>query len=519
MKINRKLLAGITVAGLILGNAGIAKADNVVNDVTAANEEKAVAVAGTGTVVISVVNTNSSVDGATGNNCNLSGQHTEIVLDVSSSDTSVATVSPARITIHDCDADAAQTVTVSGLKNGRATISFAQYSVRTSNNGSFNLLPARFTAVIGTGVAAPTDSTPPSWSCTPAAAAAAWQLAEGSHNCTAEDPSGLKAGSPASFQLTTSVGAGNENGNASTNSQRLCDIHDYCTTAGPIDNWMIDRKAPTVTNSGPTTSPNAAGWYKTDVDNEFAATDGGSGVNGASPFTKTTTGEGTAVKVSSGAVADNVGNSNPGIDSATFKIDKTAPTSTVSGVTEGAVYGVAPLVTCPATDQLGLSGVATDGSPSGNTTTAGQKTVTCNRATDVAGNLQTVASAAVTYTLAPIGIFNANFDGGPVLRVKPNQAIPLKWAFNDGTSNLALLSSASISSVSSNRCTVADSQDGTETATEVAAGASGLQLLPDNSYQMNWKATSTTGCRALTVTMNFTSGGSTIKTILVNIQK
>lgn len=279
-----------------------------------------------------------------------------------------------------------------------------------------------------------------------------------------------------------------------------------------------DATPPVITDDGPSTSPNGAGWYNTDVVDEFSASDAFSGLAaGTSPFTRTTTGEGTSVSVSSGSVSDLAGNTNDGISSAAFKIDKTAPTSVVAGVTEGAIYGVAPRVTCPASDEL--SGPKADGTPTGNSTGAGAQSVTCNGASDNADNVQTVASPAVNYTLAPIGGFNSNFDGGAVLKVKPNQAIPLKWAFNDGTTNLALLSGATMTSVSSTRCTVAEGTDGSEIATELAAGASGLQLLTDNSYQMNWKATSTTGCRALTVHMTFKEGGSTSKTILVNIAK
>ncbi len=207
-----------------------------------------------------------------------------------------------------------------------------------------------------------------------------------------------------------------------------------------------------------------------------------------------------------------------GVHTVSIKRDATPPTSQVTGVTDGAILPVPPTVGCQAADSL--SGVATHGTPSGDTTTPGLKTVTCNGATDMAGNTQTTASSAVSYTLAPIGGFNANFDSTTnVLRVKPNQAIPLRWAFSDGTTNHALLSAASLSSVSSTRCTSAAGTDGTEVATEIAAGASGLQLLPDDAYQMNWKATSTTGCRALTVHMTFAAGGAASRTILVNIVK
>lgn len=328
--------------------------------------------------------------------------------------------------------------------------------------------------------------------------------------------SGLATPGDASFTLTASA----ESANASTPTSAPKTVTDAAgnSTTRTLS-ARIDLTAPDLSDAGPTKLPNGAGWYNADVTNEFTASDALSGLPAGfvNPITRTTSGEGSAVIVASGSVSDLAGNTNQGIDSKAFKIDKTAPTSVVTGVTEGAVYGTAPSVTCSATD--GLSGVKTAGTPSGNTTGSGAKTVACNGAVDNADNVQTVASSTVSYTLAPIGGFNSNFDGGAVLRVKPNQAIPLKWAFNDGTVNRALLSSATLSSVSSNRCSVSEGSDGFEVATELAAGASGLQLLADDSYQMNWKATSSTGCRALTVNMTFKDGGSTSRTILVNITK
>jgi trimeric autotransporter adhesin len=119
------------------------------------------------------------------------------------------------------------------------------------------------------------------------------------------------------------------------------------------------------------------------------------------------------------------------------------------------------------------------------------------------------------------GAFNSNFDGITVLRVKPNQTIPLQWAFTDGTTNHALLAgTVSLNSVSSTRCTLVSGTDGTEQATtEGLTGASGLQLLSDDSYQVNWKANSTTGCRALTVTAPYTGGEAWSRTVLVDIRK
>jgi hypothetical protein len=95
----------------------------------------------------------------------------------------------------------------------------------------------------------------------------------------------------------------------------------------------LDKTAPQVTSNQPTTSPNANGWYNTDVTNRFTFSDGnGSGLaNPAADATidKATQVEGAAVKVNSGPVSDLAGNTNPGVYSAAFKIDKTKPEITV----------------------------------------------------------------------------------------------------------------------------------------------------------------------------------------------
>ena len=88
----------------------------------------------------------------------------------------------------------------------------------------------------------------------------------------------------------------------------------------------------------------AAGWYNNDVTNRFEASDATSGPNSAcqSAFplsaghyiqSKTTTGEGSNVHVSSDGCTDAAGNSTAAIDSADFKVDKTKPSSLASSPT------------------------------------------------------------------------------------------------------------------------------------------------------------------------------------------
>jgi hypothetical protein len=112
------------------------------------------------------------------------------------------------------------------------------------------------------------------------------------------------------------------------------------STFGPV---KIDKTAPVISDLGPTpASPNGDnGWYITDVSNGFEATDAASGLSascianfplssGHNQQSKTTTGEGAAVNVTSDGCTDVAGNSAAGVQSDDFMIDKTAPTVTLT---------------------------------------------------------------------------------------------------------------------------------------------------------------------------------------------
>src|SRR5439155_2272147 len=111
-------------------------------------------------------------------------------------------------------------------------------------------------------------------------------------------------------------------GNEVTTSLSCC-TKDAANNADAIKTVTIkiDKTAPVISDLGPTSSPNGAGWYKNDVVNRFKAADGLSGLNaacqtafpdvvaGGRAQSKTTSGEGTAVTVSSSGCTDDAGNS------------------------------------------------------------------------------------------------------------------------------------------------------------------------------------------------------------------
>jgi lysophospholipase L1-like esterase len=95
------------------------------------------------------------------------------------------------------------------------------------------------------------DRTPPGLVC--GSADGDWHATDVSIACSASDGgSGFAEGPAATFNLTTNVPAGTETADASTNSMQICDLAGNCVTAGPITGNKVDKKAPDITVSSPT---------------------------------------------------------------------------------------------------------------------------------------------------------------------------------------------------------------------------------------------------------------------------
>jgi hypothetical protein len=262
----RSIQVAAIAAIISLLSAGIASADNVINDVVVGGNDTITA--GSSTTINYKVNTASAGDSQAG--CNASdGTPVTITLSVPGA----VSASTTSFTVSSCT-PASSPVTFSSNVAGNYPITVA--STSDSGGGGYNN-QANWTLTVNPG--APSDTTPPTWSCTPPAADGSWHADEQSFACTASDPSGLKAGSPASFTLSTNVGSGNEDGNSSTNSQLLCDVHDNCTTAGPITGNKIDRKAPTNISFSGSISDGDSFYFGSVPANDMSciAQDGGSG--------------------------------------------------------------------------------------------------------------------------------------------------------------------------------------------------------------------------------------------------
>lgn len=158
-----------------------------------------------------------------------------------------------------------------------------------------------------------------------------------------------------------------------------------------------DTTAP-ILSSAPTTQPNASGYYRGDVTIDWTAADPESGIP-TQPADTTITGEGNAL-TSSQTVTNGAGLSTTAT-SAPVKIDRTAPTTGISGTSNTWVNGnvTVSLVT---TDNLSgvaqttysVDGAAAQTGTSFTLSTEGDHTVTFF-STDKAGNVEAVQTAHV----------------------------------------------------------------------------------------------------------------------------
>jgi hypothetical protein len=149
------------------------------------------------------------------------------------------------------------------------------------------------------------DKQAPSVTC--GAAGGVWHASNVSINCTAID--GGSGPASQNVALATSIAAGIETPNASTNSAQLCDAANNCSTAGPLGGNMIDRKPPSISISAP-----AAASYllNQSAASSYGCSDGGSGSASCSgPVASGSNFDTTSVAAKSFTVTatDNVGNS------------------------------------------------------------------------------------------------------------------------------------------------------------------------------------------------------------------
>ena len=179
----------------------------------------------------------------------------------------------------------------------------------------------RLTPVQATGSYGPPDTFPPTitGSAVPGPNANGWNNTQVTVSFTCSDSGSGIASCSAPTVLSTEGAGQSVTGTAVDNAGNTASA-----TVGPIN---IDLTPPSIVGT-PTTAPNAAGWYRDDVDVHWTCSDALSGPDGPCPADSTVTGEGSVLSATA-SVVDRAGNQATGTVSP-IAIDRTAPITTAS---------------------------------------------------------------------------------------------------------------------------------------------------------------------------------------------
>ncbi|MFL0270042.1 Ig-like domain-containing protein [Candidatus Clostridium radicumherbarum] len=197
--------------------------------------------------------------------------------------------------------------------------------------------------------------------------------------------------------------------------------------------YTVDDTPPVITGA-PTTSPNTANWYNSDVKVHFTASDALSGIASVTPDQTIST-EGRNKSVT-GTATDKAGNSASYTVSG-INIDKTAPTINVE---DGGTYTLNQVVAWTSSDEL--SGLATPSSGTIDTSKVGLRTQLII-ARDNAGNtIEKTISYTVKYAFG--GILQPINPNGTSL-FKLGSTVPVKFQLKDATGNYVSTAAATLS--------------------------------------------------------------------------
>jgi hypothetical protein len=183
--------------------------------------------------------------------------------------------------------------------------------------------------------------------------------------------------------------------------------------------------------------------------------------------------------------SDKADNSSNGTAFSPIKIDKTAPTVSVTGVSSSSTYtlGSVPTAGCNTVDTL--SGVQTAASVSSSGGPVGSVTAICSGGTDNAGNI--AAAVSVTYNVSYhwTGFFQPIDNMPTVNTVQAGSGIPVKFSLS-GYQGLGIFASGpTIQPISCNTLQSA-ATDAIETTT--TAGNSTLSYdITSDQYTYVWK--------------------------------
>lgn len=255
------------------------------------------------------------------------------------------------------------------------------------------------------------------------------------------------------------------------------------TSAGGTNSQSVtikrDATVPTISGSR-SPEPNGNGWNNSNVTVSFSCGDSLSDIASCGP-NQTLTSDG-ATQSATGTAVDNAGNS-ASTTVGGIKIDKTPPSVSVTGPSDGATYtlGSVPVPGCITSDAL--SGVATSASLAVSGGPVGSITATCSGAVDNADNLG-AASATYTVIYAWSGFFRPIDNLPTVNRVKAGSAIPVKFSLA-GDQGLGIFFTGYPKSISA-ACDATLPVDAIE-ETSTAGGSSLSYDATSDQYNYVWK--------------------------------
>ena len=268
-----------------------------------------------------------------------------------------------------------------------------------------------------------------------------------------------------------------------------------------------DTVEPYVTFGSPTTPPNAAGWYRTNVSFPWTVTDATSGFSHATSLSPVTvTSEGNLVSANL-YVTDQAGNTRLFL-TPPVSIDRTAPTITLLYPEAGRTYGafsttnaqyvcsdsISPYVSC--------AGTVPHGSPI-PTNSPGAKTFTVT-ATDPAGNVATVSRNYSVATMTFVGWVEPMRRAPITNGINAGQLVPIRWRLNNGVGGYVTNPAA----FASLNASVLTCQSAVVPLIGAATGGPGLSVNASSGiFTYNWPTTAgSTGCRR--VLLNFADGSN-----------
>jgi hypothetical protein len=413
------------VCTVLLAVPAIALADDISNNldasVDAAAEVMPLTTGGAdGTTQLFVTPRNG--DGKNG--CNLTGG-TSLGLSVSSSNPSVATVSPSSVTFTSCSD--LKTLTVHPVAQGSTTISVSQ----TSNNtgATFALAPATFTVNV-----TPPPNTAPTIAVAGVTGGANYNKGSVPNaTCQVTDTEDGNSSFPATLSAITGTYASDGIGSQTAS----CDYTDGGgLQASASETYNIVDPSPPVITKVVTGTLGNNGWYTSNVSVDWTVNDP------ESPNSLQTTGcndqnitADQAEQTYSCSATSAGGSSGP--QSVSIKRDATDPNvSLVDGPANGSehYFGSVPdEPTCNTSDAL--SELAGPCSVSGYGTTVGSHTVTAT-ATDNAGNEATASSTYKVLAWDFRGFYQPVDMGGVHNTIKGGSTVPIKFELFAGSTEL-----------------------------------------------------------------------------------